>query len=217
MTMAINPDRIVDRIKVSRKREDEGIDAEGWVIAVVPEGQPMVEPWDTYVERMYDTHLNAVVAEMGLSSKAISHARATFDRAGALLRWRVPLEFYVALDEDGQALLRERPFTFPANAAKEGLCQTKLNPDGIPDLIAEDDPQATQVTQSKDPCVVARWWWAMHYGGYPRAAYQLFRDRSTRTENSPGKIMTRTRQPGDPEPRGKEAWIFGDGNPIRED
>ena len=79
----------------------------------------------------------------------------------------------------GELLKQDGPLVFPASAIKLGLMQTRLTPDGLQDLRPDFDPKECRVTDSDSPVVVARWWWAWHFGGFPHEKILRMRRRET--------------------------------------
>ena len=172
--MPLDPDLIRNRIKCERNHPEHG-KVQGWVIGVLREGRDP-GPYKAFEDAWRQELLEEVVSARGLTINAVAEAKAKFDLAECRMQWRRNFDYYVAADEDGQELLREEPFRFPASAMREGLMQARFFPDGIPDVLpfpderfpdADIDPTRCQVTQSQDPVKIATWWWTWNYGGFP--------------------------------------------------
>jgi hypothetical protein len=180
----IDPMRIVKRLHKARRNKDTGETYEGYVLGVVPDGLPLPPAERAYLEAERERYVQQQIDRLGSSALVALDAVKRWEQPigmqpspkdAALMRYRVQLRWYVAADRDGQRLLRDEPFLFPASAVSEGLVRTLLFPDGIPDMFpgvsAEKDAKLA-VTSSQDPSVVAGWWWTWNHTNYPHVQLQ---------------------------------------------
>lgn len=177
--------RIVGRWRLERMNKATGEFKQDWLLAVVPPGMPII-PEPEFIESERKAYVAAAMQGASDPAGAAIQAMAIWSQGGskgaspaaaAVRRWRARHLWYVAADRFGDELRRALPFQWPADPVAEGLFQIRLTPDGRPDLVPEADerypdatvnPDACLVTRSDDPMVVARWWWAFHFGGFPR-------------------------------------------------
>lgn len=156
-------ERIMKRYRLERKQE------RAWLLAVVPPHDtppPSLEDWMAREKRAWiETQLRVAPDPVDFAANAAA-LWAAKPAAAAQTRWNARLWWYIARDRDGADLMREEPFAFPCDPQGLGLYQERLFPDGIPDRRTG---VSTLVTQSTDPFVCARWWWALTYGGVPRS------------------------------------------------
>lgn len=175
--MTIDPARIVNR-HPGRYKQQSGEVLKFWIIGVVPEGQPMPAPFETFL------------------------ANANGDKTLAVKRFRAGLVFYLALDRDGQKLIEGAPaFQYPESCMKHRMLRRIYMPDGIPDVLpaydasnphAKINPVACQPSKSDDPVEIAKWWFTWHRTDFPHDKIQLMQkaDRTflVRTEPVPDGV-----------------------------